>query len=346
MAQIVGEKRIKLLVKAFEQIEERMQNISFVLNAIDTIDIKSYNKIRKAISEGYDQLRAVSNKWSKLAIPSTYKQNASIQISRIKKLKFKPPQTITKSKFNNSKKTKKAIKDLVDDFDKTMNLRLTLGQRSYFNLIALTREKNIVEADQLAAEAFRKGKTISQFKKELQQKLMRNALDKKYVTIIDKNGSVSQYTTSKYAEMLARTKLSEAQAASTLDVAENFGSDLIQISSHNTTSPQCIPFEGKIFSISGKDEDFAPLTEVNPFHPNCQHTSTIVFKEMLELRGIKKYSDFSLGKTTKHPTRTKFIPVDELEKRIDNAKKAGVKNVPKDTAKYRDRVKENLRKVE
>jgi hypothetical protein len=71
----------------------------------------------------------------------------------------------------------------------------------------------------------------------------------------------------------------------------------------------CIPFEGKVFSISGQDKDFAQATEVPAFHPNCLHSISIVFRSVLEDRGIKKFSDFSLGKTEIHPTRTTHIPI-------------------------------------
>lgn len=117
-----------------------------------------------------------------------------------------------------------------------------------------------------------------------------------------------------YAELVARTKIIEASSQSVIATAVETGSDLVQISSHNTKTPLCAEYEGKIFSISGKDPDFPMLDAEPPFHPNCMHTMTITFREALARDGtLEKYVDFSNDRTGEHPTREGFIPVAERE---------------------------------
>jgi len=320
MPKIIGEKKINVLVKRFETIENRIHDKVQILNATDTINNSFYNKVRKGISADYEDLRKTTVKWSKKAIPSTYDQNVRIQTSRIKNLKIKPPKTTTYRKLIANQIATSSKAALVSDFDATLLLGLDGGNKTLLRLINYTQQLNVAEKtiDKIVEKGIEKGQSTFTVKKQIQKKLMNQALDKKYITIVNKNGDPMQWTTSKYAEMVARTKLTETQSISTVNTAAGFGSDLIQISSHNTTTRVCLPHEGKIYSISGNSKDFAPLTELPPYHPNCLHTTSVVFRETLEQRGIQKYSDFSLGKTDIHPTRKSHIPTSNLKKRLEH----------------------------
>ena len=80
-----------------------------------------------------------------------------------------------------------------------------------------------------------------------------------------------KYTPEAYTEMLARTRVRDAQTAATIDTALEYGVDLVQVSDHNTTTPICMNYEGQIYSISGRNPKYPKLEEVTPFHPNCLH---------------------------------------------------------------------------
>ena len=82
------------------------------------------------------------------------------------------------------------------------------------------------------------------------------------------------YQIDKYAEMLARTKSRQAQSLGTMESCGAAGVDLVRISSHNTTTPVCIPHEGRVYSISGKSDIYPILREIPGFHPNCLHVMT------------------------------------------------------------------------
>lgn len=320
MPKEFGSKKTDKLVKSYERIENELQKTVRLLDSATTIDIKFYNRIRADINRQYEKFRKVALKWSKLAIPSSYDQNTIAQVKRIKKIKSIAIKLISAKIINNSRASKSSKNSLVTEFDSTMLARLNAGLNTLLRLTGLTQQINVQDSqiDKIVKKGEKAGKSTFIIQRQLQDRLMKQALDKKYVTLIDKNGKVEQWQTSKYASMLARTKLTESQSSSTVNTAVAYGSDLVQVSSHNTTTAQCIPFEGKIFSISGTDPDFPPLTESPPYHPNCLHTISVIFRQILEDRGIKKYSDFSLGKTFEHPTRKSFIPINDLEKRIKN----------------------------
>lgn len=87
-----------------------------------------------------------------------------------------------------------------------------------------------------------------------------------------------------YGNMAVRTTARQAEVAAALTSSEN---DLWQISSHRTTCPVCAPLEGRVYSKSGLDLRFPPLSlafgKVDPngandlsntylnIHPNCLH---------------------------------------------------------------------------
>ena len=87
---------------------------------------------------------------------------------------------------------------------------------------------------------------------------------------IEINGRL--YQADKYAMMVARTTLREAQTAATLDLCSAFENDLVQWSDHGTRCEDCHNYEGQIYSISGKHPTYPPLTESPPLHPNCEHS--------------------------------------------------------------------------
>ena len=324
MPKIVGEKKIKRLVNAFKKVENRIHDKVLILNATDTINSSFYNKVRVEIGKDYEALRKTTRKWSERAVPTTYDQNVRMQIKQIKNTPIRPPKQNSYRKIINDQLSTASKSALKKDFDATLFIALDGGEKTLNRLVSLTQQVNISEKrlNKIVGEDFVRGRAPQTTTQKLQKQLMAQALDKRYITIINKNGDPMQYTTAYYAEMVSRTKLSETQAISTANTAVAFGSDLIQISSHNTTTKICLEFEGKIYSISGKDPDFPPLVELNPFHPNCLHTSSVVFREVLEDRGIQKYSDFSLGKTEVHPTRKSHIPQSDIKARLQNEKRS------------------------
>jgi Phage minor capsid protein 2. len=77
-----------------------------------------------------------------------------------------------------------------------------------------------------------------------------------------------------YAEMVARTTTMEAHLQGTaIRLMEN-GHDLVKVSSHAGACEKCVPWQGKILSLSGQTEGYPTLQEAKDkglFHPRCRH---------------------------------------------------------------------------
>lgn len=95
-----------------------------------------------------------------------------------------------------------------------------------------------------------------------------------FTALIDRGGR--QWEIGDYSEMLARTHLIKANAEGVINRALEHGIDLVRVSSHGATDDLCSPEEGKIYSISGKSDEYPRLDNAPPFHPNCKHTLELI----------------------------------------------------------------------
>lgn len=128
-----------------------------------------------------------------------------------------------------------------------------------------------------------------------------------------------------YGSMVCRTTSRQAEILAVLTA--NPSHDLYKISSHGTTCPLCAPYEGRVYSKSGKDPDFPPLAlafgKVDPngpddlsntwlnIHPNCLHVLTAWTASGRSAEEIQKIKDFS------NPSKNPFTQDPRTKKQID-----------------------------
>lgn len=324
----------KQATKLYELVTPQDNKLNKIIAEIATTDKTTnvyWSGIQRDIKRVYRELIKKTNTWTIITIPKGYNLSARTSIFKIKNKKIRATvaeqllpretatilpfqQSLNYTNFINSNVSRQTIQALIQETLTSYTTGYLTGEKLVLRLARMTQQVNIAE-DQIAKQiesGFIKTGNIQGSVKRLQAELMRKAIDGKYITVIDKNGNPISYQIKSYTELVARTKLQETSTDAVLNTANAAGSDLVQVSSHNTKSEICIPFEAKIFSISGNNKDFPKLYEASPYHPNCQHTMSVVFEEGLEADGTyDKYSDFSKGKTETHPTRKSWIPPSE-----------------------------------
>ena len=143
------------------------------------------------------------------------------------------------------------------------------------------------------------------------------ALRREGVTaFVDKAGR--RWSLHSYGAMVSRTTSRQAQVLSVLTADPE--QDLYKISAHGTTCPLCAPYEGRVYSRSGRDPDFPPLAaafgKMDPngldelsntwlnIHPNCLHAIvpwTAAGRTTEEIRKIKDFSDPRKNPFTRDP---------------------------------------------
>ena len=138
---------------------------------------------------------------------------------------------------------------------------------------------------------------------------------------VDKAGR--KWTLSNYCNMATRTTARQAEVAAVL-TADDY--DLWQIVKIGSTCPVCAPLEGRVYSKSGTNPDYPPLSlafgKVDPdggddltntylnIHPNCLHSLiryTMVGKTEKQIQRDKDFSDPKKNPLSREPRTKKQI---------------------------------------
>lgn len=317
--------RFGRLNKKIKTIENQIQAVMYrSIKNSPKITASYWGPIERQLRVLYSEMNAVFSEWAKKEIPARYQRSIAGMQIRINN---------TKSIINTAKKS---VKNIIDSaVSKNITGALWQSARDSFlssSARGLTNMNNVLRATKqtLINESLLETTLAVGFETTLDLRKaaakLAGVFDSELWGTVDKKQFVQaggrKYTASYYAEMVARSKFHEAQSQAAKVQASNYDTDLIQISSHNTTTKICMPFEGKIFSLSGKDKRFPPYTEATPYHPNCLHLEFPTFESAMEVQGtLDSFSDFSRGKINRPPVPSGFVPVDQRGELIDKAKK-------------------------
>ncbi|MCC2250072.1 phage minor capsid protein [Virgibacillus sp. AGTR] len=102
--------------------------------------------------------------------------------------------------------------------------------------------------------------------------------------LIDKKGR--QWSTEAYTSMVMRSTSNDVANGMQDTRFNEYGVDLVEISSHAGARPLCEPYQGRIFSRSGNSEKYPTLSETSIGHPaglfgvNCGHVKYPYFEGM------------------------------------------------------------------
>lgn len=166
-----------------------------------------------------------------------------------------------------------------------------------------------------------------------------------------------------YGNMAVRTTARQAEVAALLTSDEY---DLWQITKVGTTCPVCAPLEGRVYSKSGTNPDYPPLTvafgKVDPYgsndlsntylniHPNCLHSLikyTTIGKSAERIQKDKDFSSIEKNPLSRDPRTKKQISAYREKEKNRQQLLRDMKqhkeyrailgnDVPKDFAKFRE----------
>ena len=154
------------------------------------------------------------------------------------------------------------------------------------------REINILAGESSYREA-------TQFtRREMSQELMNRFSNEGVTGVMYRDGRTMSIEG--YSEMVARSQTGNASRVAHMNRSQEYGLDLVQISSHFPTSNLCEPWQGRVYSISGNSDQYPPLDDAiagGLYHPNCLHfessyipgTSELPDKEMSRTENREKY---------------------------------------------------------
>lgn len=316
--------RFKRLDKNLKKIENNIQNIIYGSLRNANVSSAYWNKINRELEKQYIKMNATFKSWAEKEIPMRYRRSIYAMQARINS---------AKAVLNTAKKTasdllrtnasRNMMNALWTDAVQSMVSASTAGLTNLKRITRATQQVLINESlvDITLAAGF---ETTLDLRKAAAQ--LAGQLEAELFGVVDKRHFVQagkyKYQPSYYAELVARTKFHEAQSAAARTQAFNYGTDLIQVSSHNTTTVICQEFEGKIFSVSGKDKRFPALTQSSPYHPNCLHLEFPTFESAMKVQGtLKSFSAFSKGNINRPPVPSGFVPVGARQDLAEKAAK-------------------------
>lgn len=305
--------RFAILQDRLSSVENNLYNLAKEISVTKETSNMYWSSMTRKTREQYETARFIYADWTKENMPFWYDLNIRQQIKRIKSMEFKPNVELNYKEFIN-KNVNKELKQIVSSTSYSdFEMGLDMGRKKLNRLLRASQQTNLTEyqLNKAVEEGFSEKKSVYGISKKIQNQLLSDALDKKYITVIDKNGDTINYNIKNYADLVARTKYMQSQVDGTINLATEYGSDLVQVSDHNTTCRICAEYEGKVFSISGNDKRFPPLNIGFPLHPNCMHSLTVYFADAQPEAILEQASKFSLGESEIHPTRRGHIPVSE-----------------------------------
>jgi Phage minor capsid protein 2 len=304
------------LSDALDKISKDIADIVYKIETTTKFDNIFWQKINNQIEKQYERLRKVTAKWVESEIPDAYQQLLNDQLTQIKYQNLPALSQYNYESFVNSNLAQQGINNIINDTLQTYFKGFLKGEQTLKKLANYTQIINMSEnkiSGLIAQGIMEKGSAQYSYKL-LKDQMLKIAKDEKFITIINKNGKEIHYDVKKYAELVTRTKMQDANSQAVLDTAAGIDADLVQFSSHNTRCPVCAPYEGQIYSLSGKDKDFPRIPDISPLHVNCMHSMTIVFKDALQIEGsLDKYIAFSNGEIDQPPNNKAFIPLDKRE---------------------------------
>lgn len=268
----------KNVKKIFEEAD-----ITGLLSVIDKLDKDTRNEVLKTLSSELTDVKkrkALENikqtiritdtetrDWLVQGIPTSYVEGIKDTDELLKK---------TGIKIKGAKMTVETLRTLEDfaphlqavnalvseaylDFGNSMNGLVRGAERIFNDALKRQSRSKLIEGRLTGA-------SIKEISKEVKEVIGQQG----FTVLLDRGGK--KWSLNRYSEMLARTHLIRANTEASINRCGDFNVDIVEISDHNTDCPICIEFEGKIFSISGKSENYPKLVFQPVYHPNCKHT--------------------------------------------------------------------------
>ncbi len=302
--------RFKSLSRRLTKLELSLQKLT--VSAINSAkaSIGYWRAIEAEMNAIYGQMIGQFNGWAAKEIPIRYRNSLftiNQRIARNKGIINIGKKSTTQ--LLNSTASKQIVNALYQDAAASFTSAVAVGKRNLVRYTRATQQALIGEGlvDITVATGFELGNL----------RLAADGLTAGFWSAMDEGikskrfvqAGRYKYRPEYYAELVARTKFHAAHTQAALIQGRNLGTDLMQVSSHNTETRICMPFEGKIYSASGKDFRFPPLTDSPPYHPNCLHLIMPAFESAMEVQGtLKAFSAFSKGKISRPPVPSGFIP--------------------------------------
>lgn len=235
------------------------------------VGTKTYaNTILQQLNRELAKLQAASDKFIETAIPAEYQKGLDEVYSYFKKTKLLMKHPSLFADLHTE-----AIYLVAREMQYQIQEGLAQVGRRVASYVDRAQDE-VLRAAGLAAtgEKLASGGTIVDMKQSLIRKLQTEG----FMTVQYGQGpDAYQVSLDSYAMMCARSTTREAGNLARENQLTQNGYDLVQMTTHYPTCEVCAPLQGRVYSISGQDKRFPPLSKAfgrgyHNVHPNCRHS--------------------------------------------------------------------------
>jgi len=239
--------------------------IQLVLSRYRLLDVPGYELgrmqvLRKQVGEILNGMDGPVNNWAREWLPESYNQGRLYVTKSLVKMGVAESSAL-RAGF--------AVVDVnqLNALAEYLAVNMAAMKAGALNSIstAIRQSQLPIGADLAATRAVGRGLVLGEGVQGIQRDLLSRVLNGQFAP------GGYRGTLEQYAELLARTRSREAQVTGMLQRCADFGIDLVRVPPHGGACDFCSPLQGAVFSISGSDKRFPPLSIVGPppWHPNC-----------------------------------------------------------------------------
>lgn len=249
---------------AIAELKERAKQRLVADGRVLTAEAKRARLVIREIDGILTELEGKRSAWIAQNVPKNYLRG--VKSANLGLAEIGAPLNATLSPVVHTQAIDVLMRELQEDFE-AIDRVVSNGFRTVTRKTQLRSgiDKMITEG---AAFKIAEGKTARELSKEFKTRLIDEFGDKPFRV------GKRRFSADTYAELVARTKIAEAQTAGSINRIIESGNDLVMVSAHGAKDG-CGFYEGKIFSISGLSNKYPSLSNLPnggpPFHPNCRH---------------------------------------------------------------------------
>jgi hypothetical protein len=322
-------KSVEELISVYQQAQTAMEYT--IANKQARGNVTDYQEsLLSQIQDQLDYLEIVSKNFSKEQLPKNYRKGVDGATNEIKKMGLD-----------------------IGDYESFSRLHTQSVEMLVSNMIAdltdatrfVGREmKDVIRKAGMNAIAQKQatGSTVKEAKRLVKQNLIKEGIN----GIKDRRGRMISLDA--YAATVARSTSREATNTAKMTHLQANGYDLVQMSDHATTCPICQAYEGRVYSISGKDARYPQLDRAFSshanIHPNCEHVVVPYVEDLADNpEADRKFSNRSFDIDKRSKAEIDRYNKQQKEKRerrrdrdqYDRYKMALGKNAPKSFSGFR-----------
>ena len=277
--------RVRELERTYGTVERE------IARTLALMDIGNYRELRairtqERIDELVQMLNRAAVAWSSKAVPEAYERGRAVARTRLEILGAQKDEDFLE----------KTHAQAIDyEADATMDVLIRANQSIRQNVATFIylarqaarglsqfqafdmRDEELI--NDLLDEALRAGETRGHASKAVREFFSEKFGDAQFITINGRN-----YNLRKYADLVAKTRLRIVQTEAVLNSCKEYENDLVQVSDHGTDCIVCLPYEGNVYSLSGKHPVYPYLDSYPGWHPRCQHNIMPTSEVALEWR--------------------------------------------------------------